>query len=184
MKAEYIVVLIRKDVMQETPVTVFPHEIQILYEVHGESNVNVIDPFPDYEAQEIEPDDEYARLERRYGVDAERNSMSFVELVYGKPFQKNLDKEIALGKDRIVTEDSDFTEPDMTETDLGKKDGLLARLKGIGVTYPPAARKKELEQILRHEFVSRITDATGKKPGATARLSALSEQYDEVSKGE
>lgn len=181
MKAEYIVILIRKDVMQETPVTVFPHEIQILYEVHGESNVNVIDPFPDYPVQEIDPDSEYSRLEQRYGVDPERNSMSFVELVYGKPFQKNLDKEIALGKDRIVTGDSDFVAPDPNEKDLGKKDGLIARLKGIGATYPPAARQKELEQILRHELSSRIAEITGKKPGPATRLDTLSSKLDEVS---
>ncbi len=82
---------VKRDMTDETPVTVFEHEIPILEEIHGEGAVTVIDE-KNYDEMQIvvpqlkEPIDANAELSRLmsvYGAHAEI-PMSNVEVVYGK----------------------------------------------------------------------------------------------------
>jgi hypothetical protein len=180
MKCEKVQILIHKDPMQSTPVGVFPHEIAILYEVHGEGSVEIADPFPSeaiYPPEDVTADSEYARLAGKYGVDPERNNLTYVELVYGKPFLGNLEREMSLGKSRIVPDDEQEETP--PHQDLNRIEGMRARMKSMGAPFPASAKKGELQQILRHVLIEGIKSKGG-KPNTSASLTSLADMYDNM----
>lgn len=85
MKVPYVVAVIQKDAVEHLPVVVPMHEVAVLSKLHGEDKV-VIDENADLptglEEFEFEPDDEYARLEERYGLHPE-TKMTYAQMTYG-----------------------------------------------------------------------------------------------------
>ena|SRR6218665_2106217 len=85
--APYVVAIIEKDPVEHLPVVVHPHEVPILAAVHGEHKVR-IDEDADLPAgvtqNTFEVEDEYARLEQRWGINTKMEK-SFASLVFRDP---------------------------------------------------------------------------------------------------
>lgn len=89
-KVPYVVAVIHKDAVEQLPVTVAAYEVPILVAVHGEHRVS-IDENADLPngltEKEIDPSDEaavqeeFSRLEQRYGDDSDRKQ-SFASIVF------------------------------------------------------------------------------------------------------
>lgn len=85
LKVPYVVAMIAKDPVEIMPVVVPAHEVAVLERVHGESKVYI-----NHEADlpngitdfEFDPDEEYARLEQKYGVHSE-NKMPYTSMTFG-----------------------------------------------------------------------------------------------------
>ncbi|RYE65690.1 MAG: hypothetical protein EOO79_08050 [Oxalobacteraceae bacterium] len=86
MKIPYVVAMIRKDAVEELPVVVGAHEVGILQMVHGEDKVYVDEdadlPKGMTETEDFDVEDEYARLEQRYGLNV-NTKMSNVSMAFG-----------------------------------------------------------------------------------------------------
>lgn len=84
-KAPYVVAVIQRDAVEHLPVVVHAFEVPVLQAVHGVDRV-VIDEAADLPAgvsvAEFEPEDEFSRLEMRYGRDAD-TKQSFAAIAYG-----------------------------------------------------------------------------------------------------
>ncbi|MBA3588200.1 hypothetical protein [Methylibium sp.] len=84
MKQPYVVALIEKDAVEHLPVCVLAHEIPVLAMVHGEGKVS-IDENADLPQgvidAEFEVEDEFARLEQRYGVHPDTR-MSYATMAF------------------------------------------------------------------------------------------------------
>lgn len=74
-------VLVSRGKMMALPRTVGAHEVAVLQSVHGEAAVRVMGEAGECPAPDAS--EEYERLARFYGVDAERKA-THVELVYGR----------------------------------------------------------------------------------------------------
>lgn len=99
-----IMALVRRDMVESTPVIIFNHEYAILQAIHGEDNVTIVTD-PDrviaqstegltkeerelqiekmLQSQDLESADEYSRLVERYGMHPEV-SVPNVEYVHGR----------------------------------------------------------------------------------------------------
>jgi hypothetical protein len=66
VKLHYQVVLIRRGESSKTPVTVLPHEIDILTAQHGDGSIELTNAVPPVESVEIDTVDEYERLQEMY----------------------------------------------------------------------------------------------------------------------
>lgn len=85
MKQPYVVAIIHKDAVEHLPVVVPPHEVAVIAAVHGEHKVTIDEnaDLPNGLTEfEFDPEEEYARLEQRYGAHRE-NGMPFVSLAFG-----------------------------------------------------------------------------------------------------
>lgn len=67
----YVVVLLKRGEGSKTPLTVFPHELDILRHIHGDDAVEETDAKPPVEAATFDTADELARLEQYYRGDAD-----------------------------------------------------------------------------------------------------------------
>lgn len=65
MLAKHVTVLVRRDMAEIIGTTVFEHEVEILRDIHGDSNVEETDK--EHEAIEIDAGEEYDRLVMVYG---------------------------------------------------------------------------------------------------------------------
>lgn len=74
-------VLVSRGKMMAIPRIVGVHEVPVLQSVHGEAAVHVVEDAG--ECASPDPAEEYGRLQRVYGVDADRNA-THAELVYGR----------------------------------------------------------------------------------------------------
>lgn len=81
MLAKHITVLVRRDMAEAIPVAVFEHEVEILKDVHGEGNVEIIDG-ADYPPVEIDSGEEMDRLMNSYG--ANESGQPYAERVFGR----------------------------------------------------------------------------------------------------
>jgi hypothetical protein len=102
--APYVVAVIHKSAVEHLPVTVPPHELLILARVHGGHHKIQIEEDADLpdgltEAT-FEPEDEYARLEQRYGMDADGRSFAATEFGSVDGFISRLDSIEAGGAPR------------------------------------------------------------------------------------
>jgi hypothetical protein len=83
--APYIVAVIHKDAVEHLPVVVHPHEMPILALVHGEHKLqhdeNADLPKGVSEAT-FEPEDEFVRLEQRYGVHPD-TKRTYAAMIFG-----------------------------------------------------------------------------------------------------
>lgn len=61
-----VVVLLRRSENEKTPLTVMPHEIEVLKALHGEDNIIETQDTPPVKSVEFEPAEEYARLQGLY----------------------------------------------------------------------------------------------------------------------
>ena len=83
MLAKHVTVLVRRDMAEAIPVAVFEHEVEILKDIHGEGNVELIeDGVPDYPAVEIDSGEEMDRLMNTYGQGD--SGQFYAERVYGR----------------------------------------------------------------------------------------------------
>ena len=83
MLAKHVTVLVRRDMAEAIPVAVFEHEVEILKDIHGEGNVDLIeDGVPDYPAVEIDSGEEMDRLMNTYGQGD--SGQFYAERVYGR----------------------------------------------------------------------------------------------------
>lgn len=81
MLAKHITVLVRRDMAEAIPVAVFEHEVEILKDVHGEGNVEIIDG-EDYPPVEIDSGEEMDRLMNSYGANSA--GQPYAERVFGR----------------------------------------------------------------------------------------------------
>lgn len=93
---------VRRDAHTTTPVTVRPHEIAILQHIFGGENIHTLEgkvmdvkrlTVEDIAGTSPDSEDEYSRLEAKYGGDKKG---SFVEQVYGPRASGGLDKAIEI----------------------------------------------------------------------------------------
>lgn len=61
-----VVVLLRRSENEKTPLTVMPHEIEVLKALHGEDNIIATEDTPPVKSVEFDPEEEYARLQGLY----------------------------------------------------------------------------------------------------------------------
>ncbi len=88
MLAKHVVCLVRRDMAEAIPTTVFEHEVEILRDIHGDANVDVVDTLPDNDAVEIDAAEEMDRLTAYYGMNDA--GQPHAERVYGRTY-KNLE---------------------------------------------------------------------------------------------
>lgn len=82
MLAKHVKALVARDMAEKVPAHVFEHEVEILKDIHGEGNVEIIDQLPDVKPLEIDANDEMARLINCYGHnDAGQH---YAERVFGR----------------------------------------------------------------------------------------------------
>ena len=81
MLAKHVSALVRRDMAEVLSVAVFEHEIEILKDIHGDGNIELIDG-PDYAPVEIESAEEMDRLANTYG--ANDQGQLYAERVYGR----------------------------------------------------------------------------------------------------
>lgn len=85
MKQPYVIAVIHKDAVERLPVTVPVHEVAVIAAVHGSHKVTV-DENSDLPSGltefEFDPEEEFARLELRYGNHRE-TGMSFAVMAFG-----------------------------------------------------------------------------------------------------
>jgi hypothetical protein len=98
--APYVVAVIHKDAVEHLPVTVHVFEVRVLQQLHGADKVT-IDEGADLPGGltevTFEPEDEFSRLEQRYGFDPD-TKQSYVAQAYGG-FPGFLDELEAAGAD-------------------------------------------------------------------------------------
>jgi hypothetical protein len=63
-------------------VSVFEHEVEVLKDIHGESNVEIVDGLADEAPVEIEAGEEFDRLNQYYGTSD--TGQSYAERVFGR----------------------------------------------------------------------------------------------------
>ena len=79
MQAKHVQVLIRRDMAEILSTNVFEHEVEILRDIHGAGNIEVLDEvFPSIE---IDENEEFDRLNMVYGKND--SGQSYVERVIG-----------------------------------------------------------------------------------------------------
>ena len=79
MLAKRVTVLVRRDMAEAIPATVFEHEVDILRDIHGAGNIEVLDAeFPD---EELDAEDEFGRLKMYYGQNDQ--GAFYVERIHG-----------------------------------------------------------------------------------------------------
>jgi hypothetical protein len=74
VKQPYVVVLLVRGEDNKTPLTVFPHEVEVLRAAHGEENIHLTDIAPPVKEAEFDTADEFARLEQYYIGDSEHRN--------------------------------------------------------------------------------------------------------------
>jgi hypothetical protein len=80
MLAKHVKVLVRRDMAEVIGTTVFEHEVEILRDIHGDSN---IEQLPDeFDAVEIDAGEEFDRLAMVYGRNDE--GQMYVERCIGR----------------------------------------------------------------------------------------------------
>ncbi len=114
VKLPYQVVLLLRGEGSKTPLTVFPHEVEILKSIHGEENILSTDDVPPVEFGTFETADEYNRLEEYYKGDGENTNPT-------RRVFRNLDEF-----------ESAFQDLDGNGVDDGK-DALLAEAQALGI---------------------------------------------------
>lgn len=82
MLAKHVTVLVRRDMAEVVPVAVFEHEVEILRDMHGDGNIELVESGPDYPAVEIDSGEEMDRLAGTYG--ANDQGQLYAERVYGR----------------------------------------------------------------------------------------------------
>ncbi|MCB4358427.1 hypothetical protein [Quatrionicoccus australiensis] len=80
MLAKHVRVLVRRDMAEIIGATVFAHEVDILRDVHGDSNIEELEG--EFEPVEIDPAEEFDRLVNVYGRNDE--GQIYVERVIGR----------------------------------------------------------------------------------------------------
>lgn len=80
MQVKHVKVLIRRDMAEIISATVFEHEVEILRDIHGDSNVEQLDE--DFPVVDIEAGEEYDRLANVYGRNDE--GQMYVERCIGR----------------------------------------------------------------------------------------------------
>jgi hypothetical protein len=80
MLAKRVQVLVRRDMAEIIGTVVFEHEVEILRDIHGDSNVEVMDS--DYPDAEIDANEEFDRLGNTYG--ANDQGQMYVERCVGR----------------------------------------------------------------------------------------------------
>lgn len=80
MLAKHVTVLVRRDMAEVIGTTVFEHEVEILRDMHGDSNVELTDK--EHEVVEIDSAEEFDRLANTYGRNEE--GQMFVERCIGR----------------------------------------------------------------------------------------------------
>lgn len=110
IKQPCVVVLLRRSENEKTPLTVMPHEIEVLKALHGEENIIETEDTPPVEFIEFDPEEEYARLQGLYiGNDKVRDPVL-----------------AGLGEyDEFVASFENVTD--------GDKDALIAQAKELGI---------------------------------------------------
>lgn len=123
-----VVVVVTKDPMMKTPVTVYEHEVLVLQEVHGEDAVEVKEEYEVYVPEGFTAADEYERMLAKYGFRLQRNQPHPVVAIWGKGPQALADHlGIAVGRrTKRVMNESEQTVRDPRRVDATGKDGLVS----------------------------------------------------------
>lgn len=61
-----VVVLLRRSENEKTPLTVMPHEIEVLKALHGDDSVIETDDTPPVKSIDFDPEQEYVRMQGMY----------------------------------------------------------------------------------------------------------------------
>ena len=80
MLAKHVTVLVRRDMAEIIGATVFEHEVEIIRDLHGDSNIEETDK--EHEPVEIDAADEFDRLANYYGRNEE--GQLYVERCIGR----------------------------------------------------------------------------------------------------
>lgn len=96
-KQPFLVAIIAKDAVEQLPVTVMAHELLVLVAVHGQDRVFVDEnaDLPNGLTEgEFDPEEEFARLEQRYG-DHPDTKQSYATMAFGgfRGFEDFLENE-------------------------------------------------------------------------------------------
>ena len=81
MQAKHAQVLVRRDMAEILSVNVFEHEIEILRDMHGDGNIEIVEEVT-FEPVEIDAAEEFDRLSMVYGVN--ENGQPYVERCIGR----------------------------------------------------------------------------------------------------
>lgn len=82
MLVKHVTALVRRDMAEVIPASVFEHEVEILKDIHGEGAVELAPEQPDNPPFEIDASEEFGRLLQRYGENEQ--GQPYVERVFGR----------------------------------------------------------------------------------------------------
>lgn len=180
MQGHYVRVEITRDPMEHIIKDCLAYEVPILISVHGEGRVALING-PKYPPVDVNPLEEYERLELCYGSD--QSGRTWVEALYGPRHSKGLTQAIKDGvkvaeiaKDAFADEPpADYDEQDEEETPKDKiknpdtdESGYVtakeirAALDAAGVKYPKKASRAALGDTL--ELLRALVEAEVEVP--------------------
>lgn len=114
IKLPYQVVLLCRSEMEKIPLTVYPHEVEVLKALHGDDQIRETDATPPVLEGEFETADEYSRLQQYYRANQE----------IGDPVR------LALGS--LKDFEASFSQVGGGSDD-GEKDALIAEAKELGI---------------------------------------------------
>jgi len=80
MLAKHVTILVRRDMAETIPHTVYEHEVEIFNDIHGESNIEHVPS--DWPAVEIDTAEEFDRIKGAYGVN--ESGELYAERVFGR----------------------------------------------------------------------------------------------------
>ena len=104
VKLSYQVVLLLRGEGSKTPITVLPHEVEILKSIHGEDNILITDDVPPVKFGTFETADEYNRLEEYYKGDGENTNPTRRVFRNLDEFEASFEAVANAGKDELLAE--------------------------------------------------------------------------------
>lgn len=101
---QYQMVLLVRGEGSKIPLTVLPHEIDILRVMHGEDSIQLIDDAPPVKERAFETEDEYSRLEQYYRGNADVPNPTKTVFRTLADFESAFGNAGAIDKDALIEE--------------------------------------------------------------------------------
>lgn len=159
MIAVYVLVTVRRSMMEVTPQTVYSHELPLLEAKHGEGNVTLIDELPEgvdptpYEkTHELDVDAEWDRLDMVYGKHPEM-SMPLIEFVF-RGERAALAKAGLKDAEKATSNAAIDTDGD-ANIDINE---IRAKLDELGVERKGIRKRALLLSLLRSNLIDRLDE--------------------------
>jgi hypothetical protein len=144
-----LVVLLRRSENEKTPLTVMPHEVEVLKALHGEDSVSETEDTPPVKSVEFDPEEEYARLEGLY-IGNDRVSNPVREGV------GTLDEFVSSFDGYKAAKANKTTVTKQTNSEDAEKDELVEKAKVLGIKSPHLFGVDKLKEKIEEAEAEKI----------------------------